>query len=553
VSLADPGHRPAAFSALVEAWGHGARDAAAALVERCAPGSLRAWVVDEALPLAVPYAPPSGEPTPGVRMLTLCRRRPGIARERFARAWREEHTRVALSFTVAPRGYGQDVVVENLVAPGDDDVDGIASFYFESYAEFEARYTGHPEEAARGAADAARFMDLARCESAFAIETVHRSRPRDRDLDLEGTMSDQGITSLLSGQAWAEFCESLRKAGDIVLRDASPREPLDVAEGYRYIARIVRLALEQQLENSDPLQPRIQRGLNETIKLGCDNPDQQPLLAAIDGRHEYRIRGQRGSVAYLSFGTYLGGDYGRSGRSGCSGSLDANALAVDAQGCFEIVLSQKPHAGNWLPMEPETNQLIVRQTRLRPTERLAELAIERIGAAEAPRPLDAAEFQARLAAAARYVAGSVNVFTDWTEAFAAHPNQLRPLSEAVKLGAHGDPRIHYLMGYWTLAPDEALLIETTPPRCDYWNFQLNNYWLESLDYRYHHIAVNAATAHTEPDGSVRIVVAHADPGLPNWIETAGHRHGTMAVRWINAQEHPRPTCRVLRFDALARA
>jgi hypothetical protein len=363
-------------------------------------------------------------------------------------------------------------------------------------------------------------------------------------------MSQPEIAPLLSGQAWAEFCDALRKAGDVVLRDASPRDPLDVAEGYRYVARILRLALEQQLENSDPLVPRFQRGLNETIKLGCDNPDQQPLLAAIDGRHEYRIRGQRGTVAYLSFGTYLGGDYGRSGRSGCSGSLDATTLAVDAQGRFEIVLSATPQPGNWLPMEADTNQLIVRQTRLRPSERLAELSIERSGATQAPRPIDALELQTRLAAAARYVVGSVNVFTDWTEAFAAHPNELRPLSEAVKLGAHGDPRIHYLMGYWKLAPDEALRIEAMPPACDYWNFQLNNYWLESLDYRYHQIAVNAASAVHEPDGSVRIVVAHADPGLPNWIETAGHRHGTMAVRWINAQEHPRPTCRVVRFDAL---
>ena len=49
--------------------------------------------------------------------------------------------------------------------------------------------------------------------------------------------------------------------------------------------------------------------------------------------------------------------------------------------------------------------------------------------------------------------------------------------------------------------------------------------MESLDYRHHTIHVNKHTAHYESDGSVRVVVSHTDPGVPNWIETAGHQYG----------------------------
>jgi hypothetical protein len=48
----------------------------------------------------------------------------------------------------------------------------------------------------------------------------------------------------------------------------------------------------------------------------------------------------------------------------------------------------------------------------------------------------------------------------------------------------GDPNIFYYHSYWSLQEDEALLIEIEGvPECRFWNLQLNNYWIESLDYR----------------------------------------------------------------------
>ena len=74
--------------------------------------------------------------------------------------------------------------------------------------------------------------------------------------------------------------------------------------------------------------------------------------------------------------------------------------------------------------------------------------------------------------------------------------------------------------------------------------------MESLDYRYHTIAVNHHGAVYENDGSVRIPITHTDPGLPNWLDTAGHSRGTMCLRWIGADEHPEPRTRVVKLSEL---
>ncbi len=90
--------------------------------------------------------------------------------------------------------------------------------------------------------------------------------------------------------------------------------------------------------------------------------------------------------------------------------------------------------------------------------------------------------------------------------------------------------------------------------CEYWNFQLNNHWMESLDYRYHRIDLNHHGAALQADGSVRLIVAHRDPGLPNWLDTAFHQRGTMCLRWVRAESHPQPKARVVPLaDLLAEA
>jgi hypothetical protein len=360
------------------------------------------------------------------------------------------------------------------------------------------------------------------------------------------------VRRLVEGQSWDEFCETLKAAGAAITGLGAPGDVLTQAEGYRYLTRLLRAGLEAYLEYSDPLAPTLRRMVHETVKMGADNPDNCYLNATISGRYDYRLNGTRGTVHALTFSTQMGG-YGQGGGLPPSGFLEAQDLQLNADGSFEIILSCQPHEGNWLPMQPETGLLIVRQTFLdRQHEVLAHLVLERVDGDGQPSPLSAISVDQGLQGAANLVAGASLLFAKWAREFQRHVNQLPQFDPARSTAAGGDPRIAYYHSYWRLAPDEVLVIEAEVPRCDNWNFQLNNHWMESLDYRYFTIAINKHTAHAEPDGSVRVVVAHQDPGVPNWITTAGHEHGTMCWRWIRADRHPLPRTRVEKLANLTR-
>ncbi|MFW6197881.1 MAG: DUF1214 domain-containing protein, partial [Myxococcota bacterium] len=264
---------------------------------------------------------------------------------------------------------------------------------------------------------------------------------------------------------------------------------------------------------------------------------------------EYRLWGNRGTIHYLGYGTQIG-HYGKGAGMPPSGYLEAKDMHVDPDGTFEITVScqRPPGAKNWLPMKPESGTLIVRQTFLdREHETPAEVHIERVGAPATPSPITPEGIDDGITQAGNLVAGAAMLFSNWAEGFEKHVNELPMFDPDVSNAVGGDPNIVYYHSYWKLEPDEALVIEATPPECEYWNFQLNNHWMESLDYRYYRIHVNKHSAHYEPDGSVRVIVAHRDPGHPNWIETVGHRRGTMCWRWVRATEHPQPRTRVMRL------
>lgn len=357
---------------------------------------------------------------------------------------------------------------------------------------------------------------------------------------------------VVDGTVWDEFCDALKAAGKIVQSEKAPKDPFNQAEGYRYLSRLLRGGLEGFLEFRDPMFPQFRCAAHETIKLGADNPDNRYESATINPEHDYRISGTRGTVNYLGFSTIIN-KYASGGTMEVTGHIDARGMELGADGVIDIIVSRTEKPGNWLPMGEHTNSITVRQTfQDRVHEQRAELKIERIGAAgDRPEPLTAEKLERGLRGAVMFVQGSATLFENWAESFLPTMNQLPPADQAYCQSIGGDPNIYYFHSAWKLADDEVFIIEAPEiPECQTWNFQLNNWWMESLDYRHHTIHVNKHTAHYEPDGSVRLVISHTDPGVPNWIETAGHTIGSMCWRWIGADKHPGLKTRVAKLADL---
>jgi hypothetical protein len=288
--------------------------------------------------------------------------------------------------------------------------------------------------------------------------------------------------------------------------------------------------------------------VHETIKLGADNPDNFYLNAQISGAFEYRIIGKRNSIDYIGFFTQ-NGTYGTPGGMAPCGVLEGKELHIAPDGTFEIIMSKVKKGRNWLKIEDQSSLLMVRQTFLdRANETPAELKIENLDGRKFPEPLTPDKVDQGLSTAALFVAGAPVLFAKWANGFQKHANQLPVFDPNISNAAGGDASIIYHHSYWRLKDDEALVISFIPPDCDTWNFQLNNYWMESLDYRYFPISINKHTAVGDKDGKIKIIVSKNNPGLPNWMDTCHHNEGTMCLRWYRLQNGAKPVvpeCKVV--------
>ena len=96
----------------------------------------------------------------------------------------------------------------------------------------------------------------------------------------------------------------------------------------------------------------------------------------------------------------------------------------------------------------------------------------------------------------------------------------------------------------------ALIIEVTPPDAKYWNFQLCDVWFVTTDYANRTSSLNDAQLRLDPDGRCHIVVAHEDPGVPNWLDTAGATEGCLQYRYILTRDNPLPKVLEVDFDEI---
>ncbi len=354
-------------------------------------------------------------------------------------------------------------------------------------------------------------------------------------------------------QAWDDFCDDLKGAVDYVFtEDQVSSSPADQAEGVQHVLRSLVKATLATVENGDPLHPEL--GWFHPSKMGLDNPDALYQTAPLDLTETYVLDGNVGTVAFLGF-TVMRMDWGGGGIEQLL-SIDREDLAADADGNFSITLSSMPDPGDkghpWFVLPPKRTSLIVRQFLGDwEKERLAELSIRCVGAPPPARPTPET-----LAAKLCSVTAEVQrVPPYWNDYYRGHIDRgevnlfdhFVANKDTAPLG--GLTGQEYAECWYDIGHDQALVVEVEIPSCSYWNVQLGDIWGQSTDWVNRQTSLTRGQAMLD-DGLLRLVLAHDDPGVANWLDLAGATQGVLLFRWNQADAAPVPTCRLVDFALL---
>ena len=372
-----------------------------------------------------------------------------------------------------------------------------------------------------------------------------------------------------SRQAMQTILDAIREVETTMLtEERGYTDPAELAEGERAIAHILHTGLEFWLE-ADLDRPVFKPYVTPTRKLlGC-NPDSLYYFAPIRDDASYRVTGSVGAATFTSFTVESGSAEGHAAK-GSSAALGDDEMEVRTDGSYEIIVSRdKPASGNWLPLTAGASQITTRhyhesrQSVATIPGRVIPISIEVID----PVPLKPYGGDAQNAAHLGWVANFVRehsamTFRKTSPEMAKQlgwvsltPNKFNPAGQwkgSAGQNAYGNTHAWYASANYALAPDEALVITGRFPECRFANIVLWNSFMQSYDYANRTISRNRNQIVYEKDGSYRLVVAHRDPGVPNWLDTEGRPHGHMYWRYLFPTTAPgNPKTKVVKVDSLA--
>ena len=269
-----------------------------------------------------------------------------------------------------------------------------------------------------------------------------------------------------------------------------------------------------------------------------DNPDNIYRSIPIDGAASYVIKGQivfpaPAQQTFTLYNQTAGTEKNQKVRSNLAenGSLSLNSLVVERDGSFTITVDASPANGrpNHLQTDPQARNasILVRDTLVDwERENPVQLSVTRVaGPPVALVPDDAA--LARKAAG--LTASTAAYYLTWVKngTYAGPPNGFTHNFNRVS-GWGGIKQGHYL-----LQPGEALVVTLDRRNAAYLGFQLSDAWGQGQanDFIARTGSLNAGQAKANKDGTYTFVIAPDDPGVHNWLDTAGLRAGIYAVRW----------------------
>lgn len=362
---------------------------------------------------------------------------------------------------------------------------------------------------------------------------------------LAGTILAPQVFAVAKGNSSSEAAKALaelqKTLDDLEASFTTPawklRTPEDFAEARRITLHALLHGLEAWLE-ADPARPFFTLFIHQHKKLLGDNPDSRYYSAVINDQHSYRIRGNISDATYTSFtiefGEGVDGD-------GIGSTINDTEFETDSQGNYEITVSDTKVEGNWMPLPAGATSITSRHYYERKisinNDRLHHIPLDIENLSKQPprsAPNDT-DIAAGIRRVAKFVKGNVVTMNNensppWVSRV---PNQFVPPKKddthaAITYAAKDNV---YAMAPFVLGPDQALIIRGRFPKCRFSNLVLFNRFLQTFDYETRTVSLNRTQTELKEDGSFEIILAHRNPGRPNWLDTEGRPYGIMFWRF----------------------
>ena len=332
-------------------------------------------------------------------------------------------------------------------------------------------------------------------------------------------------------QAFDKFLGAVKESKDFVTHHPFYQDPDNRASGMAYISSMMIRTLEEDVvQDADYPFFRI---LDFRIREGGDNPDQRYLFAPIRGGETYRVWGTLGKQRRLEFQIYAGAPYIKGGGRVVS-NLSMENVKFDKDGRFEVILSPRQVPGNWMENAPDATKIMVRQVSSDwKNETPGEVHIDRVGYEGSLKPrLTEAAMVDKLNKAAADLVQTVEVWPNFIldrYVKALPVNTFKPMADPVSAG--GVKGRWMTEGHFDLKDDEALLLTTWPMSGNYQGVQLADLWFSSLEYANRQTSLTSDQAYRTKDGAYHFVISAKNPGIQNWLDTAGMPRGVILLRF----------------------
>ncbi len=352
--------------------------------------------------------------------------------------------------------------------------------------------------------------------------------------------------------AWHIFCQRLQAEGDGLLANAFYSVD-ERAQGLRQRIRCAVTAVEWRVERTDTSFPVLLR-MNDDRPSDAVNVDITYLRAQVHGDMVYRIHAEAGDRQFIIYAAT--GDFSDPLAETYLGELWRDELTANPDGSYDVTIGGEPAAENWMALAAgQPCWVAVRQYFLDWSDRDIPgfFSIDRIDGPTTPSELTA-----------ELLAGKLQDAVGWLDRVYHYlPRSIPPMSEdtinvlsAPKPFSHGSSggsqKIAYGRGFYDLRPDQALVVELSPPANPLWNIATYNIWGDVVDFQNRQCSLNGAQAYIRGD-ELRVVVSAVDVGHPNWLDTGGNKRGLLWYRMMHAPEfEEKPRCIVLQVDEVWR-